>query len=318
VLTRHRDVPIIIEMKLDSEEMGQRVAEAHPCGGRRASVCAAGYGSTSAATLRRLLPHVATSACTAEVRLAVYRSWGGWPVKRPPFGGYQVPEHAGRIRIARRASSGTRTPPASRCRCGPWNRTGHGAAAGVGRRRPHQQSPRSCAWTVRDAFAGGACPIDSRNMITAHRWCASQGDFRMRRILTIATAAMIAVAGTVLVAQKVTNPAELDAAMKKIGPAQGAAGKAIQASDFATAKAQVAIVKQTLTDAENFWVTNKKDDAIRLQQGFDREGDGRGAGAVGARARISRPCSPRSRPWAAPAAPATRPTACRTRTCSTS
>jgi hypothetical protein len=28
----------------------------------------------------------------------------------------------------------------------------------------------------------------------------------MRRILTIATAAMIAVAGTVLVAQKVTNP----------------------------------------------------------------------------------------------------------------
>jgi glycerophosphoryl diester phosphodiesterase len=34
-----------------------------------------------------------------EVRLAVYRSWGGWPVKRPPFGGYQVPEHAGRIRI---------------------------------------------------------------------------------------------------------------------------------------------------------------------------------------------------------------------------
>ena len=42
---------------------------------------------------------MATSACHAEVRLAVYRSWGGWPVKRPPFGGYQVPEHAGRVRI---------------------------------------------------------------------------------------------------------------------------------------------------------------------------------------------------------------------------
>ena len=88
----------------------------------------------------------------------------------------------------------------------------------------------------------------------------------MRRILTIATAAMIAVAGTVLVAQKVTSPAELDAAMKKIGPAQGAAGKAIQSSDFAAAKAQVAIVKQTLTDAENFWVTNKKDDAIAFSK----------------------------------------------------
>lgn len=88
----------------------------------------------------------------------------------------------------------------------------------------------------------------------------------MRRILTIATAAMLAVAGTVLVAQKVTTPAELDAAMKKIGPAQGATGKAIQSGDFATAKTQVAIVKQALTDAENFWVTNKKDDAIAMSK----------------------------------------------------
>jgi cytochrome c556 len=88
----------------------------------------------------------------------------------------------------------------------------------------------------------------------------------MRRILTIATAAMLAVAGTVLVAQKVTTPAELDAAMKKIGPAQGATGKAIQSGDFATAKAQVAIVKQALTDAENFWVVNKKDDAIAMSK----------------------------------------------------
>ena len=88
----------------------------------------------------------------------------------------------------------------------------------------------------------------------------------MRRIFTIATAAMLAVAGTVLVAQKVTTPAELDAAMKKIGPAQGATGKAIQSGDFATAKAQVAIVKQALTDAENFWVANKKDDAIAMSK----------------------------------------------------
>ncbi|HZI82210.1 MAG TPA: hypothetical protein VFD69_21990 [Vicinamibacterales bacterium] len=88
----------------------------------------------------------------------------------------------------------------------------------------------------------------------------------MRRILTIATAAMIAVAGTVLVAQKVTTPAELDAAMKKVGPAQGLTGKAIQAGNFADAKTQVAIVKQALMDAENFWVANKKDDAIAMSK----------------------------------------------------
>jgi glycerophosphoryl diester phosphodiesterase len=99
VLARHRGVPIIIEMKLDSVEMGTRVAEDIRAVGADGNVCAAGYGSTSAATVRRALPHVATSACTAEVRLAVYRSWAGWPVKRSPFGGYQVPERAGRIRI---------------------------------------------------------------------------------------------------------------------------------------------------------------------------------------------------------------------------
>jgi glycerophosphoryl diester phosphodiesterase len=99
VLTRHRSVPIIIEMKIDSDEMGQRVADDIRAAGVEATVCAAGYGSTSAAAIRRALPQTATSACTMEVRLSVYRSWGGWPVRRPPFGGYQVPEHAGRIRI---------------------------------------------------------------------------------------------------------------------------------------------------------------------------------------------------------------------------
>ncbi len=118
----------------------------------------------------------------------------------------------------------------------------------------------------------------------------------MRRILTIATAAMIAVAGSVLVAQKVTTPAELDAAMKKVGPAQGATGKAINSGNFADAKAQVAIVKQALMDAENFWVANKKDDAIAfskdsiakitaLEQALSAAGAGSAGRACGAEGR---------------------------------
>ena len=99
VLLRHRGVPIIIEMKIDSEAMGRRVADDIRAAGAEASACAAGYGRSSAAAVRRALPEAATSACHAEVRLAVYRSWAGWPVTRPPFGGYQVPEYAGRIRI---------------------------------------------------------------------------------------------------------------------------------------------------------------------------------------------------------------------------
>jgi cytochrome c556 len=88
----------------------------------------------------------------------------------------------------------------------------------------------------------------------------------MRRMLTTVTAMLVALAGTVAVAQKVTTPAELDAAMKKIAPAQGAAAKAIQAGDFAAAKASVAIVKQALIDADNFWVTIKKDDAVTMSK----------------------------------------------------
>ena len=99
VLLRHRGVPIIIEMKLDSEAMAARVADDIVAAGAEGNVCAAGYGGTSAAAVRRALPQVAASATHAEVRLAVYRSWGGWPVRRPPFGGYQVPEYAGRVRI---------------------------------------------------------------------------------------------------------------------------------------------------------------------------------------------------------------------------
>lgn len=88
----------------------------------------------------------------------------------------------------------------------------------------------------------------------------------MRRTLTTVTAIFIALAGTVAVGQKVTTPTELDATMKKIGPAQGATAKAIQAGDFAAAKTSVAIVKAALMDAENFWVANKKDDAIAFSK----------------------------------------------------
>jgi glycerophosphoryl diester phosphodiesterase len=99
VLTRHRDVPIIVEMKLDSHEMGARVAAEVRAARAEHMVCAAGYGRRSTAAVRAALPSLATSACHDEVRWALYRSWIGLPPSRPAFGGYQVPEHAGWVRI---------------------------------------------------------------------------------------------------------------------------------------------------------------------------------------------------------------------------
>ncbi len=86
----------------------------------------------------------------------------------------------------------------------------------------------------------------------------------MRRLLTYATVLFVALAGTVATAQKVMNPEQLDAAMKRIVAANGAAQKAIKSEAYADARTQVAAVKQALMDAQNFWEMNKKQDAVEI------------------------------------------------------
>ena len=88
----------------------------------------------------------------------------------------------------------------------------------------------------------------------------------MRRLFIYTTALLLALTGTVAVAQKATNPAELEAAMKRISAANGATVKAIKSGAFEDAKKSVADVKQALMDAENFWVMAKKDDAVKMSK----------------------------------------------------
>lgn len=99
VLRRYSGVSTIVEMKVNSARMGQAVADAVREAGAVDSVCAAGFGVKALRAVRTALPEMASSAGQSEVRLALYRSWAGWPVRRPPFGGYQVPEIAGTIRV---------------------------------------------------------------------------------------------------------------------------------------------------------------------------------------------------------------------------
>ena len=81
----------------------------------------------------------------------------------------------------------------------------------------------------------------------------------MRRFVTFVL--MVAVAGSVLVAEKAKTADDMDKAMKKIGTTQQTVNKMIQSMQYADAKKNVEIIKATLTDAENFWVLNKKADA---------------------------------------------------------
>ena len=99
VLKRYRDVRLIIEMKGHRSELANavvRVIEAEDAVDR---VCLGAFTLGLLRAARRRAPAIATSAAREEVRWALYRSWCRWPVLRPPYGGYQVPEVAGRTRV---------------------------------------------------------------------------------------------------------------------------------------------------------------------------------------------------------------------------
>jgi glycerophosphoryl diester phosphodiesterase len=99
VLRRYQGVPVIVEMKVDTVAMGRATAEAVRAAGATDSVCLAGFGYHSARGARDVLPNAAASACTRETRLALYRSWVRWPVRRVAYQTYQVPEFAGATRV---------------------------------------------------------------------------------------------------------------------------------------------------------------------------------------------------------------------------
>ena len=75
-------------------------------------------------------------------------------------------------------------------------------------------------------------------------------------------ALLVVLTGSIVLAQKVTTPEELDKTMKKVGPALQATNKALASNALPEASKQLAIVKQAIIDSREFWVTHKKDDAI--------------------------------------------------------
>jgi glycerophosphoryl diester phosphodiesterase len=102
VLRRFRDTPVIVEMKVNHAEMGRRLAADVAAEGATERVCAAGDGALSLRAARASLPEMASSACREEVQWALYKSWVGLSPGAPAFRRFQVPEHAGRIRLVSR------------------------------------------------------------------------------------------------------------------------------------------------------------------------------------------------------------------------
>jgi cytochrome c556 len=88
----------------------------------------------------------------------------------------------------------------------------------------------------------------------------------MRRFVVYAVAVCVALGSAVLVAQqKVTTAEELDKVMKKAS-AFRQVDKAVQSNNAADAKAQLAIVKAAVLESQSFWISHKKDDAVKMNK----------------------------------------------------
>jgi len=99
VLARHRDVRVIVELKVNSEDLARAAVEVVRQADAVDRVCFGSFGLRVLRSVRSIEPAVATSAAREEVRWALYRSRCRWPVTRVAYGGYQVPELAGRTRV---------------------------------------------------------------------------------------------------------------------------------------------------------------------------------------------------------------------------
>lgn len=99
VLGRYPDTRIIIEMKDRSTDLARAIVAVLRTADAFDRVSVGSFGLRPLRAVRAIAPSIATSASREEVRWALYRSWVGWPVTRPAYRGYQVPEIAGMTRV---------------------------------------------------------------------------------------------------------------------------------------------------------------------------------------------------------------------------
>jgi cytochrome c556 len=78
------------------------------------------------------------------------------------------------------------------------------------------------------------------------------------------TAALLAVTAGVIAAQQVQAPADLDATMKRVGPASQAVGKAIASGAFADARTQLQTERQGILETQAFFTARRSEDGMKL------------------------------------------------------
>ena len=98
VLARYQ-VPLIIELKTPEPALARGVVDELRDAGALARVALGSFYSRALHAARGYEPRIVTGAAREETRWALYKSWVGWPIRRPAFREFQVPERSGRTTI---------------------------------------------------------------------------------------------------------------------------------------------------------------------------------------------------------------------------
>jgi glycerophosphoryl diester phosphodiesterase len=99
VLQRYPDIPIIIELKVNEPELAHRTIDDVRAARAIERVSLGSFGTRVLRAARAYEPRILTGSSREETRLALYRSWCRWPVRKPRYDAYQVPEIAGTTRV---------------------------------------------------------------------------------------------------------------------------------------------------------------------------------------------------------------------------
>lgn len=95
VLERYPGVPLIIELKVNHPELAERAVDVVRAAGAVERVVFGSFGRRVLEAVRRREPRIRTGASREEARWALYRSWVGWPLRRPRYRDLQLPERSG-------------------------------------------------------------------------------------------------------------------------------------------------------------------------------------------------------------------------------
>jgi glycerophosphoryl diester phosphodiesterase len=98
VLARY-PVPLIIELKTPEPALARATVDELRAANAVDRVALGSFYGRGLRAARDYEPRLATGAAREETRWALYKSWVSWPVRRPAFREFQVPESSGRTRI---------------------------------------------------------------------------------------------------------------------------------------------------------------------------------------------------------------------------